>query len=390
VTTPAAGDEATGADGTTARWTTGWLSGPDAAQVRALAAEAAEADGTPPLSDAALLRIGPGDSGGADGGGVDGGGGDSGGGGPVRHLVLGRGGRVAGYVQLEPPGTGAGEAGAGEAGDGDAGDGDAGDGAGEAAAELVVRPGDRRRGLGTRLVRELLAEVAGRPVRVWAHGDGPGALALARRFGFAPVRSLWQMHLRLAPPPGGLPDAAQPGGQSEVRLPEVRLPEVRLPEVRLPEVRLPEGVRLRAFRPGRDEAALVGVNRRAFAWHPEQGAWTEADVLAREAEAWFDAAGVLIAERDGELIGFHWTKVHPAAGSRPATGEVYVLAVDPAAQGGGLGRALTVAGLRYLRDRGMIDIGLYTESDNSPAVHTYAKLGFQQVTSDTAFRLPPP
>ena len=86
---------------------------------------------------------------------------------------------------------------------------------------------------------------------------------------------------------------------------------------------------------GADEDAWLAVNAAAFAGHSEQGRWTRADLLAREAEPWFDPAGFLLAERENVLLGFHWTKVHA-----DGMGEVYVLGVDPAAHGLGLGSAL--------------------------------------------------
>ena len=59
----------------------------------------------------------------------------------------------------------------------------------------------------------------------------------------------------------------------------------------------------------------------------------------------------------GSLVGFHWTKIHgghekpdDAGGhGHEPIGEVYVVGVDPAERGTGLGRALTLTGLRYLR-----------------------------------------
>jgi mycothiol synthase len=106
--------------------------------------------------------------------------------------------------------------------------------------------------------------------------------------------------------------------------------------------------------------------------------------MAREAAPWFDPKGFLLAVDPADrLLGFHWTKVHP-----DGLGEVYVLAVDPEAQGTGLGSALTVAGLAYLRERGMPEAMLYVESDNVAALRTYQKLGFAYHHTDTEFLRP--
>ncbi|RII89641.1 GNAT family N-acetyltransferase, partial [Clavibacter californiensis] len=48
-------------------------------------------------------------------------------------------------------------------------------GDGGTEAELVVDPAQRRRGVGRALIDVVLAEAAGSPVSVWAHGDHPAA-----------------------------------------------------------------------------------------------------------------------------------------------------------------------------------------------------------------------
>ncbi|PPK67791.1 mycothiol synthase [Actinokineospora auranticolor] len=227
-----------------------------------------------------------------------------------------------------------------------------GDAFGRQVAEVLVRPDARRRGVGGRLVEAVLARAAA-GVRFWAHGDHAGAARIAARHGLGRVRELLTMRLDLA-------------------------------VATLPEPTWPAGVRVRAFEPGRDEAALVEVNRRAFDWHPEQGALTVADVEATEAEPWFDPAGLFLAvdERD-EVLGFHWTKVH---GRGPdAVGEVYVVGVDPRAQGGGLGKALTLVGLTHLRSLGLLTVILYVESDNAPAVAVYGRMGFTRSDADIQY-----
>jgi mycothiol synthase len=150
-----------------------------------------------------------------------------------------------------------------------------------------------------------------------------------------------------------------------------------------------------AFRPGRDEDAWLRVNARAFAWHPEQGAWTAEDLRLREAEPWFDPDGFLLAWRGdpgagGRLLGFHWTKVHSAGdGADEPVGEVYVLGVDPDAQGMSLGRALTDLGLAYLRGRELKEVLLYVEESNTAAVRLYEGRGFRRFAVDVSWRRDP-
>jgi mycothiol synthase len=89
-------------------------------------------------------------------------------------------------------------------------------------------------------------------------------------------------------------------------------------------------------------------------------------------------------EQTGELLGFHWTKVHNAS-----LGEVYVVGVDPAAQGRGIGATLTLVGLHHLAERLSEDplaaVMLYVEADNSAAVNTYRRLGFEISNTDVAY-----
>jgi len=315
---------------------TGPLAEAEARSVLGLAETAAGRDGVAPLSEHVLLPARYG--------------GDAG----ARNLLLTAGPGLAGPGQARPGLAGPGLAGPVLAGYGHLDPADQADPAEGPAAEMVIHPDYRGRGFGLTLARALLAEAAPHPLRVWAHGDLPAARALAARAGFAWIRSLWAMRRPLADP--------------------------------LPEPVFPPGVTLRTFRVGADEAAWLDVNRKAFASHPEQGAWTAEDLSLREREPWFDPDGFFLAERDGKLAGFHWTKIH---GTPPQVGEVYVVGVDPAAQGGGLGRGLTLAGLHYLRSQGLPEVMLYVDEDNTAAIRLYESLGFTHRGTDVMFRHPP-
>jgi mycothiol synthase len=197
------------------------------------------------------------------------------------------------------------------------------------------------------------AALASGPVKVWSHGHRSRLLEPFERRGFTRERELHQLR---RPLDGELP----------------------------PDSSLGDGIVVRAFVPGRDDEAWLALNAAAFVHHPEQGLWTRADLEARVAEPWFDATGFLLAERDGDLVAFHWTKVHP-----DGLGEVYVLGVSPEAQGLGLGGALLLRGLRHLKDdRRCPAVLLYVDGDNPAALRLYERDGFTRFDLDVQWASP--
>lgn len=303
------------------------VSGPlpadEAAAVLALVQRAADTDGVSPLSEHVMLHL------------------RFGGDPQARNILLWEDGELGGYGHLDPTDLVEGPAG-----------------------EMVIEPRLRRRGLGLALGRALFEQAGDGNLRLWAHGDLPAASKFAQAVGFTRVRALWQMRRSL---------------QAHIGNPT-----------------LPDGVSARAFVIGQDEDAWVALNRRAFAHHPEQGSWTRTDLELREREQWFDPDGFFLAERSGRLVGFHWTKIHggnepdPPAPADPrhgheAIGEVYVVGVDPDERGSGLGRALTIIGLRYLRGRGLPQVMLYVDETNAAAIGLYSSLGFAHWGTDVMF-----
>ena len=324
----------------------GHLDDADVAALTRLVDDVTITDGIRPLSEHVMLHL-------RYGGDTD-----------VRHVVARVDGAIAGYLHL-----------------------DVTDRVQGPSAELAVSPAYRRRGVGHELVERARALSPDGRLRLWSHGEESGAAPLAASLGFERSRTLYQMRRSLF--------------------------------AALPAPMWPDGVRLRTFLPGLDDEEWVALNARAFVDLPDQGGWTLADLRLRMREPWFDAQGFLVAVRrvDGaeRMVGFHWTKVHGAdehhhehdddephehehgdAGDphghhhghghgHDPIGEVYVVGIDPAQQGRGLGRALTLAGLHHLQARGLRDAMLYVDAENTSAIALYTSLGFTRWDVDVEF-----
>lgn len=228
-------------------------------------------------------------------------------------------------------------------------------GACRVTAELVVHPNYRGQGLGRRLLAgalDLARDEWADHLHLWAYGNLPRARRLARAFDVQPERSLLQYGL----------DAS------------------RLPE-------FPADLRLRSFDPGspRDAAAWLELHNRVFADHPEQGAWEAVDFEARLQQPWFDPQDLLLVEDGSTLIGFCWVKI-PRDDTSP--GEIYIVGVDPARRGQGLGRRLTQAGLAHIKARGRPGAMLYVEANNQAAIRLYESLGFEPLAEHVCYTRP--
>lgn len=242
----------------------------------------------------------------------------------VRHLVLSEGDNVVGYAHIETAG-------------------------GIVSVELAASNRDQ-----LSLLAQHVIDHAGPGARIWARGTRSRVTPVLETMGLQAERVLLNLRRSL--------------------------------DGEIAEPVWPPGVSVRTFEVGRDETAWLKVNRESFEGHPEQSKWTLKDLQRRESEPWFDPRGFFLAERDGDVVGFHWTKVHPAAPPDGGPiGEVYVVGVSPAMQGHRLGSALTSVGLIHLRDRGLPAVMLYVDESNTSAVHVYERLGFARWDADVCF-----
>ena len=240
-----------------------------------------------------------------------------------RHLIATQDGQIAGYAHIDPTDLVEGP-----------------------STELVVHPDFRSQGIGGGLLDEV-RKYTEDSLRLWSHGDSESAQQLAREHDFHKVRTVIQMRRSLIEP---IPHADS-------------------------------AFTVRPFTPA-DADAWVALNNRAFEGHPEQSGWTTKDLEIRMAEEWFRPEGFLVAERDGKLFAFCWTKIH----SLNPVGEIYIMAVDPDMHGAGIGRQILIAGLQYLRSQ-IHSAMLYVDAENLVAQKLYKELGFTEWGRDVLYKI---
>ena len=231
------------------------------------------------------------------------------------------------------------------------------------SVELVVDPTYRGQGIGQQLLGAAI-KICGENLRLWVHGEQEAAHNLASSFNFEKIRTVLQMSKSL----------------SDIQ----QLPSID------------KEVTIRTFLPGKDSNEWLELNNKVFKDHPEQGGWQLSDLNHRLNEEWFNEKGFFIVERNKQVIGSTWTKVHgehshahggEQSNAHPAIGEIYITAVDPAFAGRGIGKALTITALNYLKYQGLNDAMLYVDFDNKAALNLYNSLGLKESGKDVLYRL---
>ena len=231
------------------------------------------------------------------------------------------------------------------------------------SVELVVDPDHRSAGVGKELLSKAI-EICGNNLRLWVHGEQEAVHSLASSFNFEKIRTVLQMSKSLSD--------IQP------------LPVID------------KEISIRSFLSGIDSNEWLELNNKVFKDHPEQGGWQLSDLNHRLSEEWFDEEGFFIVEKNKQVIASTWTKVHgahshdhdgEASHAHPAIGEIYITAVDPAYAGLGIGKALTITALNYLKYQGLTDAMLYVDFDNKAALNLYDSLGFKLSSKDILYRL---
>jgi len=229
------------------------------------------------------------------------------------------------------------------------------------SVELVVDPSYRGEGIGKQLLSEAI-KICGKSLRLWVHGEAEVAHNLAASFNFEKIRTVLQMSKSLTD--------IQP------------LPVID------------KEIIIRSFLPGIDSDAWLELNNKVFKDHPEQGGWQLSDLNHRLSEEWFDEKGFFIVEKNKQVIASTWTKVHGGhshdhgsgqSHAHPAIGEIYITAVDPVYTGLGIGKALTITALNYLKYEGLKDAMLYVDAENLAAIALYKSLGFTQFGRDVLY-----
>lgn len=209
-----------------------------------------------------------------------------------------------------------------------------------------VVPALRRRGIGSRLLQVALDALAAAGVRQASHGveslESPAARFL-RSHHFYLEHEEWRMER---------PDLED-------------LPPLRLP----PECRQQTVERAHAI------SRFRTLYDRSFASTPWYQPYTEADV---EAEL-DDAADLLFLICGEEAVGFVWTRLKSSAAGK--VGEIEPIGVVESVQGRGYGRALLVAALHRLAQRGAHRARLGVWRDNEAALHLYRWAGFRRIGS---------
>jgi ribosomal protein S18 acetylase RimI-like enzyme len=107
---------------------------------------------------------------------------------------------------------------------------------------------------------------------------------------------------------------------------------------------------------------------------------------AEDGYAWFlgtqidrDEALVLVAERDGDIVGYLYAGIEPHNWKelRERAGYVHDILITEDTRGTGIGRELMDAAFAWMREQGVPRVLLWTAASNERARSLFERLGFR-------------
>jgi mycothiol synthase len=224
---------------------------------------------------------------------------------------------------------------------------------------VLVHPGWRRQGLGTRLliaIEQRARELDTEYLDVQIESGQQGGRAFLHAGGLRPVHHSWHMVM----------------------------PDITV----APEPVWPAGYEVRTFIVGLDEATSRGLENESFRDEWEYVPIPEGELEGVARSPSFRADGVIYALHDGQAVGECWSWIDDQAIAKTGVkqGDIWCLCVHPQHRRRGLGRTLLLAGVQWLRRQGMASAALYLDGANDCARHLYEAAGFVAARTDLWYR----
>ena len=218
-----------------------------------------------------------------------------------------------------------------------------------------VHPRHRQRGLATKMVHSALERaeaLKGKVVHVCLSESNKAAQALMRKLDFTSVRCFLELEMNIS---------KDLKAETDRRF-----------------------IDFDHFRSG-EEAMLTAIQNKCFT-----GTWGFCPNTAEEIKYYLDLPESQLKDviavrsrKDESIIGYCWAQIMKSKNTAnfKKKGRIHMFGIDPGHQGKGLGKALLLAGLHYLKEKGAEEVELTVDKENKEAFSLYISLGFKKIST---------
>lgn len=220
-------------------------------------------------------------------------------------------------------------------------------GIGRVILNCWVHPEHRRRGLATKLLGYAVhraKELGAKAAHVNIPQDNTVAKSVLSRLGFRLVRRFVELRLDI----------------TRVRWQDIDQTALQCRHLRRGE-----------------EDRLTQIQNRSFT-----GTWgynpnTVEEIIYRTSLSNSSPEDIILACDGDKPIGYCWTRITYEAATGERKGQIFMLGVDPDYRGRGVGKGVLLAGLSYLKSKGLRVAELTVDSGNRVACSLYQSVGFK-------------